>query len=53
MILPPTLQAIEGNPFTAEEIVMFEMFEHEGLPHDRRRAYIFRRIEDRRVAAAV
>ena len=47
------LQAIEGNPLTAEEIAMFEMFEREGWPPERRRAHILRRIEDRgRVAAA-
>ena len=47
------LQAIEGNPLTAEEIAMFEMFEREGWSPARRRAHILRRIEDRsRVAAA-
>ncbi len=46
------LQAIEGNPLTAEEIAMFEMFEREGWSPERRRAHILRRIEDRgRVAA--
>jgi hypothetical protein len=34
------LQAVEGNPLTADEIAMFEMFEREGWFHDRRRAYI-------------
>ncbi len=34
------LQAIEGNPLTAEEIAMFEMFEREGWSHDRREAHI-------------
>ena len=47
------LQAIEGNPLTAEEIAMFEMFEREGWSPERRRAHILHRIEDRaRVAAA-
>ena len=47
------LQAIEGNPLTAEEIAMFEMFAREGWSPERRRAHILRRIEDRgRVAAA-
>ena len=47
------LQAIEGNPLTAEEITMFEMFEREGWSPERRRAHIVRRIRDRgRVAAA-
>ncbi len=41
------LQAIEGNPVTAEEIAMFEMFEREGWPPERRRAHILRRVEDR------
>ena len=34
------LQAIEGNPLTAAEIRMFEMFEREGWSHERRRAHI-------------
>ncbi len=34
------LQAIEGNPLTADEIAMFEMFEREGWSHERRRAQI-------------
>jgi hypothetical protein len=34
------LQAIEGNPLTAAEIGMFEMFEREGWSHERRRAHI-------------
>ncbi len=46
------LQAIEGNPLTAEEIAMFEMFEREGWSPERRRAHILRRIEDRRRVAA-
>jgi len=33
-------QAIEHNPLTADEIAMFEMFERERWPHDRRRAYL-------------
>ncbi len=46
------LQAIEGNPLTAEEIAMFEMFEREGWSPVRRRAHILRRIEDRRCITA-
>lgn len=47
------LQSIEGNPLTAEEVAMFEMFEREGWSQERRRAHILRRIEGRgRVAAA-
>ena len=34
------LQAIEGNPLTAGEVDMFEMFEREGWSHERRRAHI-------------
>ncbi len=34
------LQAIEGNPLTAEEIAMFEMFEREGWSFERRRKHI-------------
>ncbi len=34
------LQEIEGNPLSAEEIAMFEMFEREAWPHERCRAYI-------------
>jgi hypothetical protein len=34
------LQAIEGNPFSAEDLAMFEMFEREAWPHEKRRAYI-------------
>ena len=34
------LQEIEGNPLTADEVAMFEMFEREAWSHDRRRAYI-------------
>ncbi|MDP3855152.1 hypothetical protein [Phenylobacterium sp.] len=34
------LQAIEGNPLTADDVEMFEMFERERWSHDRRRAYI-------------
>jgi hypothetical protein len=34
------LQAIEGNPPTDEQTVMFEMFEREGWSHERRLAYI-------------
>ena len=34
------LQEIEGNPLSADDVAMFEMFEREAWPHDRRRAYI-------------
>ena len=35
-----TLQEIEGNPLSDDDIAMFEMFEREGWTHERRRAYI-------------
>jgi len=34
------LQALEGNPLDAADIAMFEMFERERWPHERRLAYI-------------
>jgi hypothetical protein len=37
------LQDIEGNPFDAEDIAMFEMFEREGWDDERCRAYILAR----------
>ncbi|MEA2756902.1 MAG: hypothetical protein QOJ54_3191 [Aliidongia sp.] len=37
------LQKIEGNPLTAEDIAMFEMFEREGWSTERRRAYLIAR----------
>ena len=37
------LQAIEGNPFDAEDIAMFEMFEREGWDDERCRAYVLAR----------
>ena len=39
------LQAIEGNPLTADEIAMFEMFEREGWSHERRRAHIMAKFK--------
>ena len=34
------LQEIEGNPLNPDEVAMFEMFEREAWPHERRRAYL-------------
>lgn len=34
------LQEIEGNPLSADDLAMFEMFERERWPHDRCTAYI-------------
>lgn len=39
------LQAIESNPMDADDVAMFEMFEREGWPHERRRAYILSSAE--------
>jgi len=33
-------QEIEGNPLSPGDVEMFEMFEREAWPHDRRLAYI-------------
>ncbi|EJL27618.1 hypothetical protein PMI01_03745 [Caulobacter sp. AP07] len=33
-------QEIEGNPLSPEDVAMFEMFEREAWPHDRRLAHI-------------
>ncbi len=46
------LQEIEGNPLTPDEIAMFEMFERERWPHERRRAYILAKIKNPADAAA-
>lgn len=34
------LHEIEGNPFSAEDLAMFEMFERERWSHEKCRAYI-------------
>ncbi len=34
------LQEIEGNPLSAEDVAMFEMFEREAWSHERCRAFI-------------
>jgi hypothetical protein len=34
------LQLIEANPFDADDIAMFEMFDREGFSPEQRRAYI-------------
>ena len=38
------MQEIEGNPLTPDEVAMFEMFEREAWPHERRRAYILAQV---------
>jgi hypothetical protein len=40
-----TMQVIEGNPLSAEDIAMFEMFEREGWTHERRRAHVLARAK--------
>jgi hypothetical protein len=37
------LQEIEGNPLSADQLEMFEMFEREAWSHERRRAYLLAR----------
>jgi hypothetical protein len=37
------LQEIEGNPLSAEDVAMFEMFERERWPDEKCRAYILSR----------
>ena len=39
------LQEIEGNPLDSSQIAMFEMFEREGWPHEKRLAYIKERAK--------
>jgi hypothetical protein len=39
------LQEIEGNPLSAEDVAMFEMFERERWSHERRRVYILAQIK--------
>ena len=46
------LQELEGNPLTAEEVAMFEMFEREGWSHERCRSYILERVRRRRDSSA-
>ena len=46
------LQIIEGNPLTADEIAMFEMFEREGWSHERRRAHVLALFQHRAAPAA-
>ena len=38
------LQEIEGNPLSAEQVEMFEMFEREGWNNERCMAYILARV---------
>lgn len=46
------LQALEGNPLTDGELAMFEMFERERWPHERRRAYILAQFKAAAAPAA-
>lgn len=46
------LQEIEGNPLDAAEVAMFEMFEREAWPHERRLAYIKERTQAAALAHA-
>ena len=42
------LQAMEANPLRSDEVAMFEMFEREEWSPEDRRAYIARRLTDRK-----
>jgi hypothetical protein len=46
------LQLIEGNPFDAEDIAMFEMFDREGFSPEDRRNYILEQSRKRTASAA-
>jgi hypothetical protein len=37
------VQAIEDNPLDGEQVAMFEMFERENWPHEKRRTYLMAR----------
>lgn len=39
------LLEIEGNPFSAEDIAMFEMFERERWSHEQRQKYLDERVK--------
>lgn len=41
------LQEIEGNPLTDADKAMFEMFDRERWPHEKRIAYITARAKDK------
>jgi hypothetical protein len=41
------LQLIEGNPFDAEDIAMFEMFDREGFSPEQQLAYVRKDLEKR------
>ncbi len=40
-----TLQNVEGNALSLDQVEMFEMFERERWSHERRREYIMARIQ--------
>ncbi len=46
------LQAMEANPLRSDEVEMFEMFEREEWSPADRRAYIARRLKDRKSLVA-
>ena len=45
------LQLIEGNPFDADDLAMFEMFDREGFSPAERRAYIIEQSRKRTASA--
>lgn len=46
------LHEIEGNPFTAEDNALFEMFDREGWSDAKRRAFIIEEAQRRAASAA-
>ena len=46
------LQEIEGNPFDAEDIALFEMFDRKNWSHDQRRAFIIAQAKGEPVPVA-
>lgn len=46
------MQEIEGNPLSADQVEMFEMFERENWSHARRKTYLDQKFETSRQSAA-
>ena len=46
------LQEIEGNKLSPDQVAMFEMFDREGWPHDKRRAYLLERARHAGISRA-
>jgi hypothetical protein len=41
------LQTIENNPFDAEDLALFEMFEREAWTHEQRRTFLLAKAKPR------